>query len=579
MGAVGGDEVHHRERVLEVGRHLHPALVGGEEGRTGRCVELRARLVERRRAGVATAGDVDGGEVERQSEQVVAQGADDKLVDLASAFDRHAAHDGGRALVVGQAAIIVECQRVEEGFDQAEIGIERLPARPEPRHVLGQHRVTEAVDRVGELGEDRRVDLGDRVEDEGIDLRLDLAGELLEDEVLVLHLGGEARRLEQPLAVPGQRVGVGELRQRRHLREVARQRRDVCREPFVDEREIAGLQDGELLGVDLPVVFGVEDVMDGRQTDILVPAPIARDVVTVEKFVVVFEIATGLRVHLNRIARERVGVGPKHAVHHDRHRVVGDVVEEGIHGAGRRDRLTGLDDVLRAVGSHQHRSDGKLDGRELERFGEATAGIDGLPCGSHANHYLRQAVRTPNELAVGIHQQLRDSGDVGVRQLDAEHRSRLDLDVRPSGETAVGAPEQTSGRDRPSIHEDVFPQEDLVRGVRGVGLVLIDERRRHVALRALDLCRARQRHEAKVRREVVGRASDAVLSEHERVVGGERDIDGAVPALGDQIEAMVEELAEEGHPGIEGFRQSFVGRDVQDVDGAVRDPDTRLFQQ
>ena len=38
----------------------------------------------------------------------------------------------------------------------------------------------------------------------GIDVRLHLAGEFLEDEVLVLHLGGEARRLEQALAVPDQ---------------------------------------------------------------------------------------------------------------------------------------------------------------------------------------------------------------------------------------------------------------------------------------------------------------------------------------------------------------------------------------
>ena len=37
---------------------------------------------------------------------------------------------------------------------------------------------------------------------EGIDPGLDLAGELLEDQVLVLHLRHEAGGLEQPLAVP-----------------------------------------------------------------------------------------------------------------------------------------------------------------------------------------------------------------------------------------------------------------------------------------------------------------------------------------------------------------------------------------
>ena len=579
VGAVGGDEVHHRERVLQVGRHLHPARVGGEEGRARRGVELGPRLVERRRARIAAAGDVDGGEIERQAEQVVAQGADDELVDFAAAFDGHAAHDRGRALVVGQAAVVVERQRIEEGVDQAEAGVERLPVRPEPRHVLGQHRVAEAVDRIGELGEDRRVDLGHRVEHERIDQRLDLAGEFLEDEVLVLHLGGEARRLEQPLTVPGQRIGVGELTQRRHLREVARQGRDVGCQPIVDEGQIARLQDRELMGVDLPVVLGMEDVVDRGEADILVAAPVAGDEVPVEKLVVVFEIAAGLRVHLNRIARERVGIGPEHAVHGDRHRVVGDVVEERVEGAGRCDRLTGLDDVLRAVGTHQHGANGKLDRRELQRLGEAAAGVDGLPPRPHSDHHLRQAVGTADKLAVGIYQQLRDGRDVGVRQFDAEDRPRLELDVRPSGEASVRAAEQAPGRDGPPVHKCVFAQEHLVGGVRGVGLVLVDEGCRDIALRTLDLRGARQRHEAQMRREVVGSAGEAVLSEHERIVGGERDVDGAVPALGDQIETVVEELAEEGHPGIERLRQPLVGRDVEDIDGAVGDGDAGLLQQ
>ncbi len=201
MAAIGGDEVHHRERVLQVGRHLHPARIGSEEGRARRGVKLGPRLVERRRARIAAAGNIDGGKIERQAEQVVAQGADDELVDLAAAFNRHTTHDRGRALVVGQPAVVVERHRIQKGIDQAEVGVERLPVWPEPRHVLGQHRVTEAVNRIGELGEDRRVDLGHRVEHERIDQRLDLAGEFLEDEMLVLHLGREARCLKQPLTV------------------------------------------------------------------------------------------------------------------------------------------------------------------------------------------------------------------------------------------------------------------------------------------------------------------------------------------------------------------------------------------
>ena len=52
----------------------------------------------------------------------------------------------------------------------------------------------------------------DRVEaaEERADQRLHLARELLEHEVLVLHLGDEARRLEQPLAV----VPAGAVRSR-----------------------------------------------------------------------------------------------------------------------------------------------------------------------------------------------------------------------------------------------------------------------------------------------------------------------------------------------------------------------------
>src|SRR5690606_40583614 len=45
-----------------------------------------------------------------------------------------------------------------------------------------------------------------------VDVRLDLAGELLEHEVLVLHLGREAGRLEEPLLVrPVVVLGPGEL--------------------------------------------------------------------------------------------------------------------------------------------------------------------------------------------------------------------------------------------------------------------------------------------------------------------------------------------------------------------------------
>ena len=60
--------------------------------------------------------------------------------------------------------------------------------------------MTEPVHRVRELGRDRAVDGCDAAK-ERVDQRLNRARELFEDEVLILHLGAEARCLEQPLAV------------------------------------------------------------------------------------------------------------------------------------------------------------------------------------------------------------------------------------------------------------------------------------------------------------------------------------------------------------------------------------------
>ena len=84
-------------------------------------------------------------------------------------------------------------------LSSAKVGIEAVDR-------LGQHRVAEPVDDVRELGDDGRID-GDVVavgHQEDVDVRLDLARELLEHEVLVLHLGAELRGLEQAFAVPVQ---------------------------------------------------------------------------------------------------------------------------------------------------------------------------------------------------------------------------------------------------------------------------------------------------------------------------------------------------------------------------------------
>ena len=125
-----------------------------------------------------------------------------------------AAHDGAGRLVRREAARR-ECERIEEGLDQAD----RSSATAskfgiEPVDRLGQHRMAEAIDRMCELGDDGRVRCRRRRlgrPEEEVDLRLDGACELLEHEMLILHLGAELRRLEQALAVP---VQVIELRVR-----------------------------------------------------------------------------------------------------------------------------------------------------------------------------------------------------------------------------------------------------------------------------------------------------------------------------------------------------------------------------
>ena len=191
---VGGDEIDHRCRVLQVGREIDPVVVGLQEGRTRRGVELLAGVVQRRHAGVAAAGDIDRRKVERQPEQVVAQRTNDELVDLVAVRDGHAADDRAGRLIGRDAPSRSKATGLRKASIRSDVRIDRIPGGIEPRHAVGQHRMAEAINGMSELGEDRRIDVGRRVEHEGVDRRLDLAGELLEDEVLVLHLGREARR-------------------------------------------------------------------------------------------------------------------------------------------------------------------------------------------------------------------------------------------------------------------------------------------------------------------------------------------------------------------------------------------------
>ncbi len=101
-----------------------------------------------------------------------------------------------------------------------------------------------------------------------------------------------------------------------------------------------------------------------------------------------------------------------------------------------------------------------------------------------------------------------------------------------------------------------------MRGVRGVGLVLVDERRRLVGVLAGAVGVGAvdggpgQRHEPHLRR-------DGFV---QRVVLGERHDDRPRPTLLHQVQAVVEELTEQREPRVEGRRQGLVGRLVRDED-------------
>ncbi len=101
-----------------------------------------------------------------------------------------------------------EFERIEEGFDEADLIAGRRPARAKriPFGVIaidrfGQHRVAEAINGVREFGEDGGIERAVVVVEE-VDGGLHLAGEFFEDEMLVLHLGRELGGLEDAFAVP-----------------------------------------------------------------------------------------------------------------------------------------------------------------------------------------------------------------------------------------------------------------------------------------------------------------------------------------------------------------------------------------
>src|SRR5262249_6376501 len=122
---------------------------------------------------------------------------------------------------------------------------------------------------------------------------LDGARELFEYQVLILHLSGEFRRLEQALAVPyeGRRVGGN--------------RGDRGRQPLVQERHIATGQKRRLDLVDLAVVLGVGHVVHGGQAPVLVDAAVTRHVVRGQQLVVIEACTRRIAGGSVRVGQER----------------------------------------------------------------------------------------------------------------------------------------------------------------------------------------------------------------------------------------------------------------------------------
>ena len=154
--------------------------------------------------------------------------------------------------------------------------------------------------------------------------------------------------------------------------------------------------------------------------------------------------------------------------------------------------------------------------------------------------------------------------------------------MRAAEQSACGNHVQCDTGVRSVSHPRIFAQEHLVRRVRGVGLVLVNEGRGGVddsvagvvgglvdqsqgvvqqdavSARTGYLGGTRQHHE-------VGWAACDV----QWVIWQQRHKHCAVAAFGDQVKTVIEELAKDGHPAVEGWRQADVGRQVENADGAV----------
>ena len=100
--------------------------------------------------------------------------------------------------------------------------------------------------------------------------------------MLILHLGRETCRLKQPFSIPNKTGRVQRLNLQR-----GKCRVNIDKQPFVQECCVAIFNQRRLVRANQPVMFGVEDRVNRGQTNVFIAAPVARDEMRVQVFIVI----------------------------------------------------------------------------------------------------------------------------------------------------------------------------------------------------------------------------------------------------------------------------------------------------
>ena len=314
-------------------------------------------------------------------------------------------------------------------------------------------------------------------------------------------------------------------------------------------------------------MFVVEDFVDGGEADVLVHAAITRYVVRVQQFVVIetgnlrdfgaVDDAVSVEVAVDDVVC--ISGEEARALVVDRIGRGGDVIQEGVTRADRGAGRAGRDRVDAAIRIDRARHHGVVC---RARFA----------IGAHAGDDLGEALRIRDQVAVVIDAQHRQVDEIcRVVEHDADTQ-RIGFHVGPGRlrvrAVDIGVREQVARDVRPAVRQRaVLAQENLVRGRRGIGLVLVNERsdgvfgevnvvgcsENAVGAGLHDLVgRARQHHEGQAIGNFIAGSRDSIGSDRaQRIVRREGHEHRAVAALGDQVEAVIEELAEEREEAVE----------------------------